>query len=338
VTSYDVARLAGVSQSAVSRAFQLGTSIAPATRAKVEAAARALGYAPNAIARSLITRRSGLLAVLVPDLTLRNYPGLLYHLDQELQARDRQMLLVTLDAEDAVARQLPRLFQYQVEGVLSCVTMGTAEVEACRAHGVAVLLYNRELPGGFASAVCCDHVEGMRRLASLAHEAGYRRCGFVAGPPGAPVSEARRRGLVDRLAELGHRPVPVVHADYSYEGGTAATRALLAAEPAIDLVACANDAMALGALDLCRFELGRAVPDEIGVTGFDDIPETARPAYALTTVRQRVRAMTRDAVAMLVARIDDPSLAPEKRLVPALVTLRATLRRPAARAPATAAA
>src|SRR5919112_2803889 len=122
-TSYDVARLAGVSQSAVSRAFRDGGSISPDTRAKVEKAARELGYAPSQIARSLITQRSRMIGVVMTDLTARNYPDVLHYLSHEIQATGNRMLLCSVPQDAEAAAGAADLLAFQVDGIISSASL-----------------------------------------------------------------------------------------------------------------------------------------------------------------------------------------------------------------------
>lgn len=332
-TSYDVAKLAGVSQSAVSRAFRNGTSVSPETRAKVLRAAEALGYAPSNIARSLITRKSSLIAVLVTDKTTRNYPEVLYRLGQEIQATGNRMLVFTIASEDLAGGVLNDLLGYHVDGIVAGTNLNGDLLEACHRHRIPVVLYNRVPRGSFASAVGCDHVTGMADLVAHLRETGPKRLGFVAGPEGAVVSDDRLAGARMALAGTGLGFDRIVHADYSYDGGRAAARELLADEGRPDTVLCANDAMALGVIDACRYDLGLRVPQDVQVTGFDDLPESAWPSHDLTTVRQPVEMLSRAAIRMLEEHIAGTAIGSERRLMPAELKIRGSTRKPMRRRP-----
>jgi DNA-binding LacI/PurR family transcriptional regulator len=308
-TSYDVAQLAGVSQSAVSRCFSPGASISPVTRKKVERAARSLGYSPNALARSLITRRSGLIGLVVTTATLRYSPQIVHDLSDALQKAGLMPLLTTLDDENALAAALPQILNYRPEAIVSLATVDATLIKEAAAHGVPIVLINRHAPRMPVSSIRCDHTGGMRQLVDGLIATGHRNFAFVAGPRGAPVSEERRLGFEQALKAIRITARATEFADYTYEGGHRAALTILNAERRIDAIVCANDAMALGALDACRVDLGLDVPGKISVTGFDDIPEACRPTRLLTTVRQPTEAMANLAVEEVLRLSRDPGSA-----------------------------
>lgn len=325
-TSYDVARLAGVSQSAVSRAFRTGASISAGMRAKVERAAVALGYAPSQIARSLITQRSGMIGVVITDLTVSNYPDVMLHLGREIQATGHRMLVFTVPDDGSAA--VRDLLRYHVEGIVSSAALPDEVMALCAARRVPLVLYNRAPQRPIASAVGCDHAAGMEHLVAHLEAGGLGRCAFLAGPPHAPVSAERLAGAGAALAVRGHEIAQVVHGDYAYESGRAAGRRLLDAPRRPDTLICANDAMALGVLDAARHDLGLSVPRDVAVAGFDDLPQAAWPTYDLTTLRQPVGAMARAAIRLLLERVeaaDEPAVA-ERRLMAARLMVRGSTR------------
>ena len=296
-TSYDVARLAGVSQSAVSRCFSQGASISDETRVKVQAAARALGYSPNALARSLITRRSGLVGLIVTDTTLRHSPQIVHDLGDALKQAQLMPLLSALRAESDVEHALPAILDYQPEAIISLVTISPGLIKDARALGVPVVLINRKAAHGLATSICCDQALGLKQLVAGLIAGGHRRLAFIAGPKGAPVSEERLKGFQTAMSSAALKPAAVAYADYTYEGGHAAALSVWKSQKRVDALVCANDAMAIGALDACVADLGLNVPGDVSVTGFDDIAEGGRPMRSLTTVRQPTQQMAALAVA-----------------------------------------
>lgn len=314
VTSYDVAQLAGVSQSAVSRCFKPGASVAPATRARISAAAEQLGYAPNAIAQGLITRRSNLVAVLISSLTNLYYPEVLAELTRRLSDRGVRVLLFTLETESEVATTLMQVWRYRVDGVISAARLDPDALAQFERRGVPLVLYNRTGEGAATSSVCCDNAAGEALLVDRLAAAGHRRFGVITGPSDSYVSQERVRGAVERLHSLD-LPCAVVEGAYDYHSGEVGLRRLmLKTENGLDALICANDLMAIGAIDAARHALGLRVPEQLSVVGFDGVGPAAWTSYALTTIRQPVHRMSEAAVAMLTERIADPDLSPERRL------------------------
>lgn len=342
-TSYDVARLAGVSQSAVSRAFRAGGSVSKATRARVELAARELGYSPSQIARSLITQRSRMIGVVMTELTARNNPDVLRFLSDEIQAGGNRMLLCTVPQDQQAAAAASDLLAFHVDGIVSSALLPRETLEAAGRQGVPVVLYNRAPMSGLASSVACDHPLAMHMLADHLVAGGIGRAAFIAGPEAAPVSNDRLRGLRQAFAERGLALESVLHSDYSYDGGRSVAlehfgrKGRTGAGPAgstyagcPDTIICANDAMALGVMDACRFELGLRVPEDVAVAGFDDVAQAAWPSYALTTLRQPLLRMTQVSVRLLMEQLAGAAAGGERRLLPAELKVRSSTRRPAA--------
>ncbi len=312
-TSYDVAREAGVSQSTVSRVFRPGTSVAPATRARVMAAAARVGYRPNAIAASLITRRSNLVAVVISNLTNLHYPEVLAELTRRLSAEGLRVLLFTLSTESEIDAVLDQIWRYRVDGAIVAARLSAKQQAAFVHEGVPLVLYNRPGHDGIASSVCCEAASGEQLLIDGLLCAGRRRFGLIAGPADSAVGEARIAAARARLEAAGLLPVAEERGDFSHASGLAATRAIIAAHR-LDAIVAANDVMALGALDVLRHEAGLAVPADVAVVGFDGVAPAAWPAYRLTTVRQPVEAMTDAAVRLLLTRIAEPGRPAEQLL------------------------
>lgn len=312
-TSYDVAKLAGVSQSAVSRCFRPGSSIASGTRERVLKAARALGYHPNAMASGLITRRTGLVAVLISNLTNLYYPEVLAELTRRLSERDARVLLFTLQAESDAEAILDQVWRYRVDGAIVAARLAKRQLRDFARHRVPVVLYNRLGEGEHVASVSCDSIAGERLLCEQLVSAGHRSFGMISGPSDSYVSTQRIEGAREALSRHGHE-LMVVPGAYGYQSGADGLAALLEQTGGkLDALLCANDQMALGAMDYARHEAGLSVPDDLSIVGFDGVEPAAWKSYRLTTIRQPVGRMTQAAVNMLFERIDDPELPPEVR-------------------------
>lgn len=312
-TSYDVAQLAGVSQSAVSRCFRPGSSISAKTRARVIAAARELGYHPNAMASGLITKRSNLVAVVISNLTNLYYPEVLAELTRRLSDRGIRVLLFTLQAESDVDAMLDQVWRYRVDGAIIAARLAPEQLREFAKRGVPVVLYNRFGEGEAVSSVCCDSVGGERQLVERLVAAGHISFGIISGPSDSYVSQERVNGAVQRLQELG-RDAIVVAGSFDYDSGGRGLRELLELSGGrLDALICANDLMAIGAIDCARTEFGMVVPADLSIVGFDGVAPARWASYRLSTVRQPVRRMTEAAVLMVLERIEDFSLSPEVR-------------------------
>lgn len=306
VTSLDVARLAGVSRSAVSRAFTPGASVSKVTAEKVRAAAEQLGYRPNVLARSLLTGRSRVIGLVVAYLDGHFYPGVVEKLSNAFQVEGYHVLIFMASRDagnlDQVAREM---MDYQVDAlVLASVEMASDITRQCRETGVPVILFNRrqERPGELA--VVSDNVQGGRLVAE--HFAGLsrRRIGYIAGLESASTQRDREAGFVVGLAEAGLRLHAREIGAFRPEEARRAAARMFAGADRPDAVFVASDAMALAVMDTLRFELGLRVPEDVAVAGFDDVPIAGWPSYRLTSVRQDVDGMVADAVRLTIARVE----------------------------------
>jgi DNA-binding LacI/PurR family transcriptional regulator len=315
-TSYDVALRAGVSQSAVSRCFKPGASASAKMRERVMRAARELGYTPNAIARSLITRRSNLIAVIISNLTNLYYPEVLAELSARSSARGIRVLLFTLPTESEIDQVLEQVWQYRVDGVISAARLSPQQTALFDKHGVPLIFYNRYLRDTPVSAVFCDQTDGARALVQRLYQADHRRFGIIAGPVDSVVGQERVQASIERLNKLGITEVPVVPGAYDYESGINGLHELVRRmHRPPQAVICANDVMAIGCMDAARFDFGLEVPKKISIVGFDGVGPAAWASYRLTTLRQPVQRMAEIAVTMLMDRIENPGQPPERRVL-----------------------
>lgn len=312
VTSYDVAHAAGVSQSAVSRCFTPGASVSKATRAKIMKAVDALGYRPNAIARSLITQRSSMVAIIVANIGY--HPELTASLSRHFSERGLHILLFTIDHEGEADRVVDQIWQYRVDGVVAAVHLPPKHVEAFAKRRMPLVFINRLYTDIPANSVCCDQAEGEKLLVSRLVAAGHKRFGIVSGPPDSTVSGLRVEEASQRLAAAGI-DATIVAGAFDYESGRRAMAELTAKAGAPpDAIICANDMMAIGCIDAARHDFGLAVPNDVSVVGFDGIGPAFWASYELVTIRQPLDTMAAAAADMLLARSENPGLSAEKRM------------------------
>lgn len=303
VTSIDVARAAGVSQSVVSRTFSESPSVARATRERVQQEAARLGYRHNQLARGLIAQRSNLLALVAGALTNPLHLDLIQALSRLAQARSHRVLLVTApdghDIDSAIADVLP----YMPAGIVAMAgTPGAGSQQDCARLGLPLVVMGRDPGTNAASWVCCDNEAAARQVAHALLAAGHRRFAFLTSREAdASFSLARERGFCTTVVAAGCAAPEVLSGGSSYAGGQAAATRLLAGRLP-QAVFCAGDAIALGLMDAVRRDGSVEIPSQLSIVGFDDVPMAAWTSYELTTVRQRVEAMAETAIEIALAQ------------------------------------
>ena len=330
VTSWDVARLAGVSQSAVSRAFTPGASVSAKTQSKVRAAANQLGYRPNVLARSLITGRSRMIGLVVAYLDNYFYPEALEKLSNALQAEGYHVLVfMASQTAGNIDQVLDEILDYQVDGIiLASVAMSSDLAARCQSAGVPAVLFNRDQDDAGLAAVTSDNRDGGRQVAEFLLAGGHRRISYIAGWEGASTQRDREAGFRETLAASSRDVCSRAVGNYRLDEARDAARAMFSASQRPDAVFVANDHMAFAVMDVLRSELGLRVPEDVSVIGFDDVPPAAWPAYDLTTVRQPANRMVDETVRMILAMIEGDAVQATKLVVPARLIVRSSARMP----------
>jgi len=314
VTSLEVAKLAGVSQSAVSRVFTPGASSSKKTNALVRKAATELGYRPNILARSLITGKSRIIGLVVAHLDNYFYPEALELLSSALQKKGYHVL-VFMAAKTAgnIDDIVDEILDYQVDGIIAAsVAMSSDLASRCGAAGVPVVLFNRTQDDKRLSAVTSDNILGGKKVAELLIATGHRKIGYISGWEGASTQRDREKGFEDELIRnqlsIFSREIGNFHSDEARQ----AARRMFTAEEIPDAVFVANDDMAFAVMDVIRFELGLKIPEDVSVVGYDDVPVASWPAYNLTTVRQPANRMVAETVSILMDYIENKSNEPRR--------------------------
>jgi LacI family transcriptional regulator len=332
VTSRHVAQVAGVSQSTVSRVLQGSSRVSPDTRERVLAAMKQAGYRPHAAARAMRTRRAGTIGVVVADITNPFYPELLEAVSRELDHAGQRMILWN-STGPSEAGALEAIREGSVDGlVFTTVTEESKPLEEALSQDEPVVLLHRGLDSRTCDEVVSDNISGARSVARYLTGAGHRRIGYLQGPSLPSTSVQRERGFREALADLG-MPLDeqlVVRADFTHDTAHAAMRDLLQRDDPPTAVFCANDLTAFGAID-GALSLGRRVPEDVWVVGYDDIAMAGWDVFDLTTVRQPIATMARAAVRLLIERIDNPRLPPRRTEFPTELVVRgSTAHTPAA--------
>ncbi|MFF0658261.1 LacI family DNA-binding transcriptional regulator [Micromonospora tulbaghiae] len=297
-----VARLAGVSRATVSRVVNGSTTVAEPIRQAVRRAVEELGYVPNLAARSLVTQRTDSVALVLPEAATRVFsddqvfPGIIRGAAQELEAADKQLVLMLAGSPAGHERVERYTTGRHVDGVLFASLHGEDPLPGRLARlGIPVVCSGRPLDGADVPYVDVDHTGGVSTAVQHLIASGRRRIATIAGPQDMVAGIERLIGYRSAITDAG-LPELVAYGDFTRESGIAAMRELLAADPELDAVFAASDLMAHAALRTLR-EAGRRVPEDVAVIGFDDIETAAYTEPPLTTVRQPIvelgRSMTR---------------------------------------------
>ncbi len=328
-TSEDVARLAKVSQSAVSRTFTPGASVSATTREKVLKAAAELGYRPNALARAVISGKSRLIAFMVAYLDNQFYPIVIEQLSRTLQARGYQTLLMMTETGNQ-DKLVQSVLQYQVEGiVMASATLSSSLARECAQTGIPVVMFNRYVATSPASSVTSDNIEGGRLVGDFLVRGGHERIAFIAGMEDSSTSRDREAGFYKGLAEHGVAVHDRAVGGYTFDGAAVAARELLSKEPRPDAIFVANDHMAFSVMDVVRQEFGLSIPEDISIVGYDDVPEASWRGYDLTTVSQTYELMIEKTAAILLEQIEQSAVRKRAAVLPAKLVVRESARKPA---------
>lgn len=301
MTARELARLIGVSQSAVSRAFSPGSSISPELRERILKSSRDLDYQPNAIASMLSTRRSFIVGIVISEMQNPFYPALIEKLTRALQAIGLQSLLFNVTRGANIEEQLTALRKYNVDAVVVIsATLIPATTLAWATEGRSAVLVNRTVPDSNLTSVTCDNSAGARLIADHFHAIGRRHVAFVGGLPNTTTNLQRQSAFITRVAELGMTlTANLSGGEYTYEAGYR-TAQQIGRDRKTEAVFFANDILALGGMDALRDECRLSVPGDIAVAGFDDIGMARWPRYQLTTLRQPVDSIV-DTTVRLIA-------------------------------------
>ncbi|WP_306215571.1 LacI family DNA-binding transcriptional regulator [Actinoplanes sp. RD1] len=332
-TLEDVARAAGVSRATASRVINGVRNVDPKLHSVVWDAVNATGYVPNRLARSLVTRRSGTILLVVSDSETHDddpflgrffadpyFGRVVGGLMRVLREAGIQLALQMVGTAGQRTRLVGDLRHGQADGavVLSLPAADPLPGMLTEA-GVPAVLIGRpgepvpinyvDLANETGAGLAADHLVAR----------GARTIGMISGPPAVPAGADRIAGFRRAMARHGHGWVPLVSGNFTRESGEAAARELLARHPGIDGLFVANDLMALGAVITLR-AAGRRVPEDVAVVGFDDSSAALAADPPLTTVRQPLEDMAAEAAQLLLARLEDATMRPSSVIYePALI-------------------
>jgi len=317
VTADDVAAAAGVSRWTVARAFKKDASISKKSRHKVLAIAEQLGYAPDLLASSLASDRSNLVALMIDDFTNPHKLVILERLSRILREGGWGTLLVNmLDDSDAPSALLSAS-QRRVDATVVIGTRFNDSVidTALGAQRVKkLIIFARTSQHPNTITISCDDEAAIREIADYLLGKTYRHPLFVAGPDTQSASLNRKATFQAYWQEQTGITPKAIHVD-QYDSAMAVEAVVktlggMARADMPDVLVCENDILAIGVIDALRYRLGLKVPEDIAVTGFDDIPLTASPAYDMTTYRQPITLMAQSLIKVLEGDSTDGFILP----------------------------
>lgn len=287
VTIKDVAREAGVSAQTVSRAINDKGEISPLTRERVLRIADRLGYRPNSVARSLATRRTQNIGLVVPDVANPFFAGIARGIEDAAHQSDYNVFLCNTDENiDRETSAIHSLEAQRVDGIILCSSrLSGAQLKKLAARYQPLVLVNRRIDHPQAGTVLVDDAKGATDAVRYLLQLGHRRIGLLAGPSASHSGRARVRGYLEAMRAAVDQ-VPEhwrEHCAPQVEGGRRATLELLSRAPDLTALLAYNDLVAVGAMRACM-EMDRRVPEDCAIVGCDDVPLAALVSPALTTV------------------------------------------------------
>ncbi len=328
----DVAALAGVSHQTVSRVINNHPHVSVATRTRVEQAIGALGYRPNRTAKALATGRSQLLGVIAQTSSLYGPVSLLASFEQASAQAGYAVSVASVVAltPEALAAAVNRQLDQDVAAIVVIAPVASAQRALAGVPVEVPLVVIDGDPASGAQTVTVDQAEGARLATQHLLDAGHRNVWHVAGPPGWFDSVGRIAGWRRTLVKAGIKPPPLLRGDWSAASGYQAGLKL-AAMPEVTAVFAANDHLALGVLRALA-ENDRAVPADVSLVGFDDVPEAAYYATALTTIRPDFGTVGLRALELLLDKLDRQSTSTQHAAIAPTLISRASVAAPPPRA------
>lgn len=323
VTIVDVAREAGVSYATVSRVLNGDPYVKSETRERVAAMLNRMGYVANRQARSLRTGRSQMIGLLARDLGTGYIGQIIAGIDAEIAETEYEVLLFTAHHKSRAPEYVSTFVGGMADGLLLILPHNIeaySELLNQRRYPHVLIDYEGAMMG---PAISADNRQGAYEGTRYLLELGHRRIGFITGDMMLGSARSRLAGYQQALADYGvvHDPVLEVEGDYQQPGGHAGAHALLSLPEPPTAIFAANDVMAFGAMEAIR-DAGLRIPADVSVLGFDDIPQATGVSPMLTTVRQPLEEMGRQAVQMLMTYIDDPDRPYEYRELPTELVVR----------------
>lgn len=312
VSAREVAEKAGVSRSAVSRAFTDGASVSPATRQRVMEAAELLGYHVNHLARGLMRDESGIVCLIVSDMSTPYRSSLIRALTQQLQVAGKVAMLINTDRSDkSVDLALRQAIRYRADASIILSGMPDKSItDLCLRNGQRLVLINRDDEQEGPLRINLDDAEAARRIVTAFIRAGCHKLAFANSEAGTPSLMERERGFVSAAEARGLTVAVERFGPTSYASGVVLAQRLLTRSERPDAVFCATDLLACGFMDAARHQFSMSIPADLCIAGFDDIEQASWSSYGLTTFAQPIDRIAQEAVSWLAGENDDPQTNP----------------------------
>lgn len=328
VSVVDVARLAGVSQATASRVFdpKWEGKIRPDTRTRVEEAAKTLGYyGTNALVRGLQGGSSGIIALVVGTTTGYFYLEVIMKFVHQLRATGRQVLIFEADPDENLEEVVTQIHRYQVDAiVITAAVLSSTVVELFCDTRIPVVVFNRQVNEGNCSTVYCDGQRAAAQAADFMMDHGHKRFSVISGDANVYKESGRIEGFCQRVRQRGGEILSVISGDFFYESGYSAAKEILALE-CPDAIFCAEDTMAMGAIDAAKECFGLRVPEDISIMGFDHASVGRFRSYNLTTMKHPLQEMIQTTIEIMEKMIENPDLRIQKTY-DMVVTVRGSVR------------
>jgi len=299
VSAEDIAKIANVSQSTVSRVFTPGASVSEETKKRVLQIAEEQNYRPNALARGLIKNKTNIVGLAMKDIQNPFYHEVLGKFTQKLREKGYSVLFVYTENEEIQQEEINNFLEYNVEAIIvTDALLSSKVVKKLHQNQIPVILFNRNDQNMDCHSVSCDNISASERIAKYVYEQGYRDILFITGKMNTSTTQERLEGFTTYLHERGVG-VRMLYGDYTYEKSFYLTTNLLDEGGKPEVIFGANDITALGALDALKLKEIK-VPDETEVIGFDDIKMSSWPTYRLSTWAQPIDQMVDETIHIIV--------------------------------------
>lgn len=302
VTSKDVAKEAGVSQSTVSRVFNSpeGCNVKLHVKERVLQIAKELGYRPNLVARGMISGRTNIVGLVVGDSLGPFYNTIINGFVKKIQDIGKQCLVFKVPRQGQIDQIIERVIQFQVEAVvITASAMTKVMAETIVDNDIPVVLFNRFIPGMDINTVYVDPIYGSGLVADYLYENGHRNIGYIQFEKETSEENEKKIGFYSKLRQYQIYQIQEEKAAYDYQSGYQAGIRMLQKENRPSAIFCTSDLIAMGVMDAARYKLGIKVPEELSVIGYDDIEMASWESYYLSTIHQPVNEMIEEVVQMV---------------------------------------